>query len=61
MVKKFCEICDQPFELEEELSGPESILDIVCYPCYEEHDRELDREAKAKREAESAAEISREN
>lgn len=61
MVQKICDICDQPFELEEELSGPESILDSVCYPCYEEHNRELDREAQAKREAEAAAETSRED
>lgn len=62
MVKKFCDICDQEFELEGESSGPESILDNVCFPCYEEHNRELDEQAKAKREAEAlAAETSHEN
>lgn len=55
MVKKICDICDQEFELEGELNGPESILDSVCFPCYEEHNRELDQEAKTKREAEAAA------
>lgn len=55
MIQKICEICDKPFELEAELTGPESLLDDVCYPCYEEHNKELEEEEKAKKQAEIEA------
>lgn len=61
-LKKFCDICDQEFELEEELSGRKSILDSVCFLCYEEHNRELDEQTEAKRGAEAiSVETSHEN